>query len=290
MGAKKGKIGLVVFAVLVSCMTISFAEDAVSVNTADITSTNAPSGMNYGWEFTISEDITVTRLGLLDLDGDGLTGSGYPYYTGHDIGLWRLDVPPTLLAIAEGLIGDVGELLNAHRYVDIGDVTLAARDESENPVTYFIGAWSPPASWDHTAIWPATAATANSPVSIGAQKWESGAGLAVPSANTAELNHHGVNFQFEVVPEDPVVMIGDLVDTVTAMNLQQGIDNSLDAKLDAALGALEDANQNNDASAVNKLQAFINEVEAQRDNKITNEQADELHDAAQAIIDLLNGS
>ena len=85
-------------------------------------------------------------------------------------------------------------------------------------------------------------------------------------------------------------MIGDLVDTVTAMNLQQGIDNSLDAKLDAALGALEDANQNNDASAVNKLQAFINEVEAQRDNKITNEQADELHDAAQAIIDLLNGS
>jgi hypothetical protein len=87
---------------------------------------------------------------------------------------------------------------------------------------------------------------------------------------------------------DPVEKIQDLINLVASFNLQQGIDNSLDAKLDAALGALDDVNQNNDAAAINTLQAFINAVEAQRDNKITSEQADELITAAQAIIDLLS--
>lgn len=88
--------------------------------------------------------------------------------------------------------------------------------------------------------------------------------------------------------DDPVQLIQDLIDTVTGMNLQQGIDNSLDAKLDAALGALDDVNVNNDAAAINTLQAFINAVEAQRDNKITGAQADILVADAQAIIALLS--
>jgi hypothetical protein len=88
--------------------------------------------------------------------------------------------------------------------------------------------------------------------------------------------------------DDPAQLIQDLIDTVTGMNLQQGIDNSLDAKLDAALGALDDVNQNNDAAAINTLQAFINAVEAQRDSKITSAQADILVADAQAIIDLLS--
>jgi len=92
-----------------------------------------------------------------------------------------------------------------------------------------------------------------------------------------------------VTVKGPVEKIGDLVVLVEEIDLQQGIERSLDAKLDAALGALEDANENNDGSAVNKLQAFINEVEAQRGNKITDTQADDLHAAAQAIIDLLIG-
>lgn len=88
--------------------------------------------------------------------------------------------------------------------------------------------------------------------------------------------------------DDPIQLIEALIDTVTGMNLQQGIDNSLDAKLDAALNALDDVNANNDAAAINTLQAFISAVEAQRDNKITSAQADELIAAAQAIIDLLS--
>jgi hypothetical protein len=86
------------------------------------------------------------------------------------------------------------------------------------------------------------------------------------------------------LPGDPVGMIANLVGLVTGYNLQQGIDNSLDAKLAAALDALEDVNANNDAAAVNKLEAFIGEVEAQRGKRITDEQADALGADAQAII------
>jgi parallel beta-helix repeat protein len=87
----------------------------------------------------------------------------------------------------------------------------------------------------------------------------------------------------------PQTKIVELIDTVEVMNLHQGIDNSLDAKLDAAANALDDVNQNNDVAAINSLNAFINAVEAQRDNKITNEQADTLIADANYIITLLSG-
>jgi len=90
------------------------------------------------------------------------------------------------------------------------------------------------------------------------------------------------------VVSDPVVLVENLIDSVESMNLQQGIDNSLDAKLDAVLNALDDLNENNDVAAINSLEAFINAVEAQRDKKITNEQADILVADAQEIIDSLS--
>ena len=73
------------------------------------------------------------------------------------------------------------------------------------------------------------------------------------------------------------------------LNLQQGIENSLDAKLEAAQQAIDDLNENNDVAAINVLEAFINAVEAQRGNKILEADADALIAAAQGIIDLLLG-
>jgi len=90
-----------------------------------------------------------------------------------------------------------------------------------------------------------------------------------------------------LLTDDPVEMTADLVLKVASFNLQQGIENSLDAKLGAAWDALNDINENNDASAVNKLEAFINEVKAQRDKKIEDWQADALTAAAQKIISIL---
>ncbi|NIV30687.1 MAG: hypothetical protein GWN58_14665, partial [Anaerolineae bacterium] len=49
-----------------------------------------------------------------------------------------------------------------------------------------------------------------------------------------------------------------LIADVVALNLQQGISNSLDSKLDAAVEALDDLKENNDVAAINALQAFIN--------------------------------
>ena len=85
----------------------------------------------------------------------------------------------------------------------------------------------------------------------------------------------------------PIELVLDLMQNVIDLNLQQGIENGLVAKLEAAMQSLDDINANNDVAAVNTLEAFINAVEAQRGNKITNEQADELISAAQEIIDLL---
>jgi len=93
-------------------------------------------------------------------------------------------------------------------------------------------------------------------------------------------------FIWQALPE-PEQLLADLIDYVAGLNFQNGIANSLDAKLDAVLQALDDLNENNDVAAVNALNAFINAVEAQRGNKIPEEDADALIDAAQQIIDLL---
>ena len=87
---------------------------------------------------------------------------------------------------------------------------------------------------------------------------------------------------------DPIALLRELVQQVIDLNIQQGISNSLDAKLQAVIQALEDVNQNNDVAAVNALEAFINAVQAQRGGKISVEDADSLIATAQATIDALN--
>lgn len=84
-------------------------------------------------------------------------------------------------------------------------------------------------------------------------------------------------------------LLEQLVNDVVALNLKQGIENSLDGKLDAALGALDDANENNDVAAIQALEAFINNVEAQRGVHIPDADADELIKAAREIIAFLGG-
>ena len=67
--------------------------------------------------------------------------------------------------------------------------------------------------------------------------------------------------------------------SVTGTNVSRGEDGSLHRC---------NANVSNDVAATNSLEAFINAVEAQRGNKLTNAQADESITAAQEIQALLN--
>ncbi len=87
----------------------------------------------------------------------------------------------------------------------------------------------------------------------------------------------------------PAEAIQEIIADVVALNLKQGISNSLDSKLDAAAQALDDLNQNNDVAAINALQALINSVEAQRGVRIADADADAIIAAVQAIIARLGG-
>jgi len=86
---------------------------------------------------------------------------------------------------------------------------------------------------------------------------------------------------------NPSEMLLQLIEDVVALNLQEGISNSLDTKIEAALNALDDVNENNNVAAINSLNAFINAVEAQRGNKIPEADADALINKSQKIIDCL---
>ncbi len=81
--------------------------------------------------------------------------------------------------------------------------------------------------------------------------------------------------------------IGSLSQLVQSYNLTQGILNSLDAKLDNALDALNAANAGQRQDAAEKLQAFMNAVEAQRGKQITSAQADVLIAYATRILGVI---
>ena len=82
----------------------------------------------------------------------------------------------------------------------------------------------------------------------------------------------------------PAQAVRILQGMILSHNLQQGLNNSLDAKLQVVVNALEAINAGQRQDASNKLGAFVNEVEAQRGHKVTDEQADELIGFAARII------
>ena len=77
-----------------------------------------------------------------------------------------------------------------------------------------------------------------------------------------------------------------MIETIKTWNLPKGTENSLTSKLQNAIQSLENGQQN---AAINKLNAFINEVKAQRNKKLTNGQTDTLTSEAQRIINTIQG-
>ena len=89
---------------------------------------------------------------------------------------------------------------------------------------------------------------------------------------------------------DPLTMVEQLIQGIASADLPQGTENSLLAKLDGAWKKLSDTKPNNDGAAVNKLEAFVNEVLAQRGKKIPAGDADAWIAAAQSIVEILETS
>ena len=92
--------------------------------------------------------------------------------------------------------------------------------------------------------------------------------------------------KFSTVP-DPLQLLERLAQDVIALNLQSGISNSLGAKLDVALKAIDNPNKSSHVAAINSLKAFVNIVEDQRSKKIPDADAHALIAVAQGIMDLL---
>lgn len=95
-------------------------------------------------------------------------------------------------------------------------------------------------------------------------------------------------YEFQELSQHAIAKTEQLIDEVVGLNLQQGIENGLVAKLEAALRVLDDLNVNNDVAAIPLLEAFINVVEAQRGKQISTTDADALITAALEIIELLS--
>jgi len=81
--------------------------------------------------------------------------------------------------------------------------------------------------------------------------------------------------------------IETLIINVEAMALPQGLETSLTSQLENALKSLE---KGNDKAAINKLDAFINAVKAQRGKKLTESQAGTLIFAAENLIAVIDGN
>ncbi len=80
-----------------------------------------------------------------------------------------------------------------------------------------------------------------------------------------------------------VAQLDDLIAMVRSFNLQRGIENSLDAKLQNAQRAIDAAKFGDRLGACNLMNAFLNEVQAQKDRAISAEQANQLIKAAAQI-------
>ena len=89
-------------------------------------------------------------------------------------------------------------------------------------------------------------------------------------------------FSAPVTVQTPAEATQDLISDVEGFNLPSGLKNSLVSKLESVIKSLDKGREN---AAINELNAFINQVEAQRGKKITDEEADTLIAIAQWIID-----
>ena len=115
-------------------------------------------------------------------------------------------------------------------------------------------------------------------------------GLAVNRVEMTGFFYAIDDVSFTVADLEPGALLENLVTSVVSYNLAAGIGNSLDSKLQNAIDALDRAQNGDEASAIGILYAFIQSVEAQRGKKLTDAQASELVESAQAIIDALDGT
>lgn len=158
-----------------------------------------------------------------------------------------------------------------------GDRTLITNEEAE-----FDGSGSTDAdgtissfSWD----WGDSSAAGSG--SVADHKWSVAGEYTVTLTVTDDDGATG-QVTAKVFVKEPAAAVDDTVDVVVGMALDSGVQTGLVAKLNEASDKLE---QGQPTTAKNKLNAFINQVQAQKGKKISDAQADVLIGMAEWIID-----
>ena len=86
--------------------------------------------------------------------------------------------------------------------------------------------------------------------------------------------------------EDPELTFSDIIDKINGMNLHKGTTNSLIAKINSASDSVDEGEF---IEAINTLNAFTHQVNAQVGKKISSNDVAILLDCASEMIDILQG-
>ena len=105
------------------------------------------------------------------------------------------------------------------------------------------------------------------------------------SRSPASYRSGGAEIRTKALPDTPTAAIDDLIESVEALDLHHGIENSLLKKLTSAQMNLD---ADDTAGACDKLASFIAEVSAQSGKKIDAEDADDLIADAEAVPESLD--
>lgn len=227
--------------------------------------------------------------------GAAVGGYSTSSYTSHPV-LWF-----------GGQMTDLGSLGGNHGYAAFVNNALQVAGNSQvadglgyhaffwqNGVMSDLGTLGGPSSWTHD-LNEAGQVVGSAQTRDGEYRavvWENGVirdlGIHGVYSEATAINQAGVIVgRFLLAPPDPLQKIEELISNVLALNLEAGISNSLDSKLQNARDALGRAREGDVTAATHMLEACMGSIEAQRGKKLTDQQADELLDSARYIIALL---
>lgn len=239
-----------------------------------------------GWN---AAPVTVTLSSTDNTGGSGVKEISYQLSGAATIPL--VAVPGSLASVsipAEGITTVVYRAADNAGNLE-GAKTLVVRIDVTPPVLSLPAAITRNATGPSGAIVSyAATATDNLDPAVGAScSWASGTlfpiGTTVVSCTATDAAGNTASGSFPVAVVGAPGQITDLIAQVSSFNLRQGIENSLDAKLDAAQSALTAARGGDMLTACNLMGAFINEVQAQAGKSITLAQANLLIAAAMNI-------